>query len=64
MMCFFLIYEIYCVCKKVETNMTTTQFKKENFAGKISGEFLLGLIFFLHPRGNHKLEFSIDLYLI
>ena len=27
MMCFFLIYEIYRVCKKVETNMTTTQFK-------------------------------------
>ena len=26
-MCFFLIYEIYRVCKKVETNMTTTQFK-------------------------------------
>ena len=63
MMCFFLIYEIYHVCKKVETNMTITQFKKENFVGKTCGEFLLGLIFFLYPRGNHKFEFSIDLYL-
>ena len=43
--------------------MTITQFKKENFVGKTSGEFLLGLIFFLYPRGNHKFEFSIDLYL-